>query len=1056
MKKHILVITAIAALLCGFLACAGVVSAEDGEKYKITVEGGYATAYDVNGNKVTVTEASSGTGITIYPERKAGVYVTGWETDFNGRQPVYYGTDGTSEFTFRMPPCDVTIKAVTAAQKPCVIDLRGGYCALPDYEIYASDGCSYSPIAGWVLQAIGSEYEAVWYDSKGIDLDGDGNKDILLVGTEGFKNMTQFAAIPAPGGNLHGEYKLEGLSDGPLWPYTVRFPEENVEKSYAISISEGVAQIYNQTIYDYQEVKEMKPGESVRISVAPEEGTYVKGWALEGETETNPMFRSEVGGIWYFNMPARDITIHPVKGKQEAYTIDLSKTEEIPNEVGQCLSDSIGDDYFVGDLDGDGTRDFSETPHDEKDKYYLTFLQCPGSNIKGDYVVDKPNHGRYWPITMRFGEMKEDYSISVTGGHAIDRNGRRITSAAVGEKVTIVRDYESGVFWKKWEADFTGGSSDSIIYGFIMPAQDVHIKAVTVTSQTPVNIDLTNDWIWLGERNVDERQLIIENAMRANYDYGWFGFSVASGGEPNMWLDADGNGTDDIGFGASYDGTADVIRGSSYSLGESFSYPVKDGAYGPIIFTVNATKAVPPLPMKNGSVHKIQVKNGVVLNEAGEVITEAKAGDLVTLRVYASAGRYVKDERYRPDGEKDSNGRSSFSCKIIMPDEDVSEAPEYAAKEPLKINLVERKDDEPYLTNIDMTHLAGKIVKEEDGVTFYDLDGDGQADVWLAKEYVWRAWIVGKTETAYDGTVILPAGEKNYQYSEIRFILSNGTKVIDETTKEGCYLISVTDGILEGESAVKPGDSVVIRPAPRDDGNYVADWNFEYDLSASGTGFGYSWSDGRLTFTMPESDIEVKGVLKKAEPLTIDLSEGKINLTTEAIECILDAVGGNNSMTVDLNGDGIDDVMLASSLGVIQATKDYSCGAEFTLNGATRGPYYPITFIYNPKEQAVTATPTPTPTAEASPEPTEAPTKDRENPRGENKGDSFNPLYLIPVAAALCAVLAAGAIWWRKKKKAAKAGGKEPAVEGPIDTMTDASADTVADSPVESAENDKE
>jgi hypothetical protein len=347
-------------------------------------------------------------------------------------------------------------------------------------------------------------------------------------------------------------------------------------------------------------------------------------------------------------------------------------------------------------------------------------------------------------------------------------------------------------------------------------------------------------------------------------------------------------------------------------------------------------------------------------------------------------------------------------------------------------------------------------VKEEDGVTFYDLDGDGQADVWLAKEYVWRAWIVGKTETAYDGTVILPAGEKNYQYSEIRFILSNGTKVIDETTKEGCYLISVTDGILEGESAVKPGDSVVIRPAPRDDGNYVADWNFEYDLSASGTGFGYSWFDGRLTFTMPESDIEVKGVLKKAEPLTIDLSEGKINLTTEAIECILDAVGGNNSMTVDLNGDGIDDVMLASSLGVIQATKDYSCGAEFTLNGATRGPYYPITFIYNPKEQAVTATPSPTPTAEASPEPTEAPTKDRENPRGENKGGSFNPLFFIPVAAALCAVLAAGAIWWRKKKKAAKAGGEEPAVEGPIDTMTDASADTVADSPVESTENDKE
>ena len=780
MRKHckIAVLLLAAVLLCFLSARGKAAQAEEGEKkYKITVSGGFASTDWQNPEENVITEAAPGEYVYIFANRKAGTYVKGWNSQqVSANNYVTRYELGRYAISFQMPAKDVTFTAVTAAQKPFTIDLTDGYMKLPDTYYHDSDVDNL--IEYWICQAAGMG--SIPYYGCIIDLDKDGTEDVRLCGRGGMRAAASFEVVPLSGCSIHGEYKCDNPCEGPLWPFIFKFGSEPVEKNYKITVTGGKA---TEGYSGDTAITEAAPGTLLYLGPDEEDGYYVTGWSLNSGKAADPRFvQGDSRNYWTFFMPAKNIEIRAIRENQTPYTIDLTGgTAEVPDEIVRCLNESIGFGYSQEgtDLDGDGTRDVLWVSGEKS-----TIVPLSESGITGEYVINKHNYGKYWPITIRFGEIKKEYSITVSGGHAVDSYGKTITHAAPGEEVILVRDSEAGKFWKEWKADFAGFTPGIMYCTFVMPAKDVTIQAVTVSKQTPVTIDLTAPLLVMDEK--DSRALILKNAFSANAGYYFYAFNIFGGGEVGNWLDLDGNGTFDIGCGQTFDPfNPYVVRGDSYSLGVSYSFPVKDGAYGPIIFRVDEKKTDKPLPKRNGNVHQIECADCVALNEKGEEITEARTGEVISFRLKNAASHFTRTFAISEKATNEYMLEVEFNGKTLMPDCDILVKPPYTPElkpayvidlrpNPTEGGVSISLDNFVLRPGIDIPSMLGSNGKAEDGIQFIDLDGDGKADIQIGVNYRFGGWICKRTENATQKEIILPITDKTEEicmYSAIRFLL---------------------------------------------------------------------------------------------------------------------------------------------------------------------------------------------------------------------------------------------------------------------------------------------
>ena len=612
-------------LFCMGTILAGDASSEEEKTYRITVNGGVAK----DGNGQVVTSAKKGDYIRLEPDYQEGTYVCDWIV--NGEKIPRR----ESRAYINMPGKDTTVTAVRKQQTPYTLDMTGSVLLEELDEVYYSR----SGIVDYILEAYGDEnsYQnaqvLMWSTpeeraDKGIDLDGDGTKDVLIV-YYSYDSGTESGTFlyPKEGGSVHGKMELKKVKNNlPYWPITLDFGDEPIRSSYKITVIGGRAYSGDVTVY------EAAPGTMVDLEYEANETEYLKWWTLDGLKD---YYCITFGSSWSsfndgcynkgrFAMPARDITVRPETGKKQPLLIDLTDGIATLSEYGAygSLDLTLVNEHYQyieegWDIDGDGTPDISSGWWNARSYggsgRYCTLL--PRCSATGDITLKGLTYGPYYPITFRFGtpQPKDTYAISVTGGHAEDENGNRITSSRPGKEVFIVRDAEPGHYFKGWEADFAGIKTGSVELSFAMPAKDVEVRAVTVTTQTPYTIDLTYD---IGESRAEEMQILINALLLSGYE-------EAAG----FGLDLDGDGTYDIDGRDSESYPASVLycpyricRTRDYSLWKSTTIPIKDYTYGPITFTVDVDRGEYP-PVLDPSVYfPIKVSEGFIRNEKGESI----------------------------------------------------------------------------------------------------------------------------------------------------------------------------------------------------------------------------------------------------------------------------------------------------------------------------------------------------------------------------------------------------------------------------------------------------
>ncbi len=674
-KKYLWVILcALAALFFSMgTVLAGDASSEEEKTYRITVEGGVAQ----NGSGEIITSAKKGDFIELEPDYQEGTYVCDWIV--NGET-----LPRESRVSISMPGKDTTVKAVRKQQTPYTLDMTGNTALQQlDGDYY----CYYSMLAEYLCDAYGCYFDSAATETwnlpapdKGIDLDGDGTKDVVIAwysGDAGHVHMTFL--YPKEGGSVHGTIQLKKAKNNlPYWPITLDFGNEPVRSSYRITVIGGRAYSGDDTIY------EATPGSTVRVKYEANETEYLKQWTLDGVKDPFCMTYGSYFGEgcnyegWFF-MPSRDVTVRPVTGKKVPLLIDLSSGAAMIREYGATGSLygtlTHGCQYIEegSDVDGDGTPDikwgsWNAVVSGESMDYYTLLPRCSAT---GDITLKGLNYGPFYPITLRFGtpQLRETYAITVTGGHAEDEDGNRITSARPGKEIIIVRDAEAGQYFKGWESDFAELKTGSVKLTFAMPAKDVEVRAVTVTTQTPYTIDLTYD---LGKSRAEEMQILINALLLSGYEVADFG------------VDLDGDGTYDI-DGSDWESyPASVLycpyricRTGDYSLWKSTTIPIKDYAYGPITFTVDVDSVEYP-PVLDPSVYfPIKVSEGFIRNEKGETIYEnlIKAGTKIIVCPDRSPG-YVNgwksdDVELHPI-ENTSNPDDGVCAWFIMPEKRVS------------------------------------------------------------------------------------------------------------------------------------------------------------------------------------------------------------------------------------------------------------------------------------------------------------------------------------------------------------------------------------------------
>ncbi|MBO4696881.1 MAG: hypothetical protein J5643_06335 [Lachnospiraceae bacterium] len=686
----------LAVLVCGYPSiCKGTPV----PKYKIVVTDGYA----VNSDGEVITEAYRGTSVTFVPVVKKGSYVSDWKV--NGERIGKY-------WNICMPDHDIKAVPVWKAQTALTLDVFGNSAFRDDYlGYYERDLSAY-------INDYFSESKMNWVESSHkYDADGDGTEDFRL---ESFslRDEIVFYLFPTEGASARGSIKLDKPNMLPYWPVIINFGNETLKESYSINVVNGCAKIRDNV------VTSAETGDYINLFFDNRnEKEYLTGWKADGIKDFSSMLIESDG---YFRMPACDLTIRPVTAKKTPYTIDLRNgSATVSPDVLWSLQGSLFDEEqgrYIMDLDGDGTEDLRA--------FYETII--PVSEVNGkSFTLKGLNSGKYWPVTVLVGDVKEEYAIRVTGGHAEDESGNHITSAKSGSKVNIVRDKEPGKYWKSWKLNFTCAdrAENYMDFSFVMPAKDVTVTAETTTSQKVYKIDLT-----YGDFEVPLKDTyLIRNALR-EYRF-----------DENIDLDGDGKKDFYNGFRNPMDNYDEEYYnriGYEYGLGELFEIKVDDGQIGTVQFLVDKDKTPFPILDTEKGMFKISA-TGVYAEKAVESeygyddwvkVEEACPG--TRIRITCDRSKLTKGQYYGgyvTDGLQgiDLGDTPDDYLEFNMPARDVTVSVQTLPQIPLVIDMTSGRGTVPkYVRFSELFPDASGCEYTFDGeFTRYDLDRNGTADL---------------------------------------------------------------------------------------------------------------------------------------------------------------------------------------------------------------------------------------------------------------------------------------------------------------------------------------
>ncbi|MBO4696701.1 MAG: hypothetical protein J5643_05360 [Lachnospiraceae bacterium] len=859
-----------------------IVSAADAT-YTITVSGGKAY---VDGEEVS--KAKPGDSVMLVPDIQSGTYVSEWKLN---------GTSLGDDNTFRMPEGNVLVTAVRKSQQPLILDLTST-ARLPgdhDYLLLYGTGLTQT-VTDYLKENVPfteDDNREQYYDFDGDNIPEARIRYVLYDCEDGFMTAV-------PGGTVRGDYKIDKPNALPYWPVVVRFGKNPVKETYAITVNGGYAADRDGNVITFA-----IPGQYVRVHYEWSDKTWLKEWKADGISNFHSYYyfsdRREytnyAGMDESFIMPARDLTLRAVTGYKRPYTIDLTKGQAVIGyDVGYCLGQSVdpsGWNLFNPDLDRNGTTDI-KTEYSFLNQQ-ITITPCDTCSVTGSYRVDGLNSGQYWPITIKIGEVKPAYEITVVGGHAVTREWddgisdyvtEAITSAAPGTEVFIIPDLTEGEYWTSWETDFSGIDKTFVAPNFYMPARDITVKAKTTNRQNRLVINLTNG---LTEKDADFNRL--RNAIYFMGDR-----------EDNGLVDFDDDGYYDIminsAMDTSYPGDlwncGELNAALSFNFEEGLTITPPDGIYAPIRIVAKR-----PAGFSKEKEYSITVVGGKAYAPDGTEVTSARPArkvyivpDLTDVEKGMYVAGWTAESSYGEISYGDGNpDRQEFST----PDYDIVITIEKKLEKqvPLDINLTGGSFLLPAVyQGISVADALKPYADEESTDTegTLDLNRDGIPDViytaTVKEEYPELAF----TKAGEEGSLTEDfETEQNLsgRYGSFRFIFGRKTDwivVLDgqEDASLGQHLcfrtnMDITEAATDREwasmTALRGGISVriVLKDSVPDTIEPVA----VYYLDENGAKCEAVSENGSYRFTMPEANTTITAVFQTKKVVTPTPEEPK-------------------------------------------------------------------------------------------------------------------------------------------------------------------------------------
>ena len=542
------------------------------------------------------------------------------------------------------------------------------------------------------------------------------------------------------------------------------------------------------------------------------------------------------------------------------------------------------------------------------------------------------------------------YTITVNGGHAISNDGRTITSALPGTEVFLVPDQEPGTYVKEWKsgqisyfqfgqrAPYNNTCVGHYYYNFFMPECPVTIDAVTA-KQTPYTIDMTS-----GSFELPEKDSQLE----------WFDWLSQALGTRDQYADkyqyyVDGDGTIDM-FSVNPERYTHwayrvFLPAHGRSAGGTITLDRENyGPYWPFIIQFGDE------PDKE--TYTVNVIGGHAEDTAGNVITEAKAGQYIVLKPDEIEGMAVCEWKTQ-DGSK-IQGVSPEADYLLskfsfpMPAKDQTYV---AVEEPLKAYVIDVSKGYVTVPGDWKSYLFEYDVYLQDYIYESDLDGDGTIDI-RSSSVDYPVIFPTATRSVDDIYILSPAHYENYNALEFHF-----------PEKAEDYAITVNGGHAEDDAGnvitrVAPGTMVTVF-SDGGPGKYWKAWESDYEvIKRPGI---------MVWFAMPARDVTFTAVTTETQkPLTLDLTKD-IKMSEDDVYQVLQTFRElyierrqplyevyNHpfwNYYLDIDGNGSNDIQLCFSehyyggnVTGIGRAYGYSLGEKTTIEVGD-GPFGPVTFI---------------------------------------------------------------------------------------------------------------
>lgn len=694
--------------------------------------------------------------------------------------------------------------------------------------------------------------------------------------------------------------------------------------------------------------------------------------------------------------------------------------------------------YSVGlsafDLGSDGIADFFfggyGWPDEEGMASVVFVIPSADSNIHGSvtYSVEKmkADYTGYDRVTFLFPEesFQKEYTVSVEKGH-IEVDGKTVTSVAPGTLVSIVPDELDGEFVASWKNSLIGAFSRYGSYencwmtsaAFYMPASDISLSANT-KKQVPLTIDMQKGYCLAAETTWDEPNL------------GDFRLALR-----NLWeksgnrVDLNNDGTYDVYcyvvthldiFGSVKDEdmpyrTYFIPLSTSSISGSYKTYGTSISAYWPITFVF------PQQRVEN--LYPVSIEGGHVEDEQGRTITQAAPGEKIKIvydGVHAATGGLVSSPEYEKLIKKSTwNGeryQSLLRQDIVMPACPLTYKPLPNEGKRLELSFYYKENPECW-----------SAVITEDVENLFKKNNNSFRSA--------LCWYLNFNPKVAGGSVQMDYVQNYQLYYGLEYTLPEPlitdeeiyTSVRVEFGPTVLYPITCTDEGLEvywpyHQCEETKGSLILASEGNRylgvDKKKMIEPEGYQFSgFEAKDFRMDYNAGEDTWYFTIPYYAIELKPVFTKVDtakqtPITIDLSQGSFNATDEEILKSLAKTGVSYDSSLqkyDLNGDGKWDVHVNAGLQLIRILDDYSCGESFTIETGNHGQkYFPITFVYKPKENnQAEVTPTVTP-AQNEGDAAANETTPSGTPSSEAKKKGGKDGVLLVVLAVLAVLLLAG------------------------------------------------